>query len=178
MASLSHLAVGLVAARHCSPEAQDAPAHRGRCIFWMCVLSMLPDIDVLTFSLGIAYEAPLGHRGAAHSLVAAAVFAVLLVPLLRTSLKLSVARGFVLGTLVIASHGLLDTLTDGGYGIALFWPMSDQRFFAPWQPIPVSPIGMAYLSKRGLMVFMTEFIYCLPLLAYGFWPQLRRGTSD
>ena len=75
---------------------------------------------------------------------------------------------------IIGRDGLLDTLTDGGYGIALLWPFSDTRFFAPWQPIPVSPIGSAYLSKRGLMVFVTELLYCVPLLIYGFWPTRKR----
>ncbi len=42
-------------------------------LFWGVAagLSMLPDIDVLAFPLGIPYGAPLGHRGFAHSLVCA-----------------------------------------------------------------------------------------------------------
>jgi membrane-bound metal-dependent hydrolase YbcI (DUF457 family) len=35
--------------------------------------SILPDIDVLGFQLGIPYGDPLGHRGASHSLLAAAL---------------------------------------------------------------------------------------------------------
>ena len=48
--------------------------------------------------------------------------------------------------LVVASHGLLDALTDGGLGAALLWPFSDERFFAPWRPLPVAPIGARFWS--------------------------------
>src|SRR4051812_48916082 len=37
-----------------------------------CVLSMLPDADVVTFRFGVAYAEPLGHRGLTHSLLFAA----------------------------------------------------------------------------------------------------------
>lgn len=36
-------------------------------------LAVLPDADVLAFALGVPYEAPLGHRGLSHSLLAALV---------------------------------------------------------------------------------------------------------
>lgn len=177
MASLSHLAVGVVTAKHCTPENPQIQNNRWRVIFWMCLLSMLPDFDVVTFGLGIPYEAPLGHRGAAHSLVAAVVLAGMFAPLLKQYFHLSYQRSFVLALIAIASHGLLDTLTDGGHGIALLWPFSDERFFAPWQPIPVSPIGFAFLSKRGMHVFMTEFLYAFPFLVYGLWPGRKKPAG-
>lgn len=40
--------------------------------------TILPDIDVLAFSFGIPYEAPFGHRGFAHSIVFAVLWATLL----------------------------------------------------------------------------------------------------
>ena len=171
MASLSHIAVGLVTAKHCVSDASALQSQRLRGMFWMCTLAMLPDADVLTLVWGIPYEAPLGHRGAAHSLVAALGFALLCAPLLRTYFQTSFIRSATLAFVTIASHGLLDTLTDGGYGVALLWPFSDERFFAPWQPIPVSPIGFAFLSERGWLVFWTEFLYSSPLLVYALWPK-------
>ena len=30
-------------------------------------------------------------------------------------------------TAVVASHGLLDTLTDGGRGVALLWPFDERE---------------------------------------------------
>ena len=43
-------------------------------------LAMLPDADVVAFAFGIPYGSPWGHRGFAHSAVAAACCALLLVP--------------------------------------------------------------------------------------------------
>ena len=38
----------------------------------------------------------------------------------------------------MASHGVLDALTDGGRGVGFLIPFSSERFFFPWRPIPVS----------------------------------------
>src|SRR5436190_266825 len=39
------------------------------------VCAMLPDLDVVTFSLGVPYDSMLGHRGLTHSIAAAALLA-------------------------------------------------------------------------------------------------------
>lgn len=52
------------------------------------LLSVLPDLDVLTFRLGIPYGRMLGHRGFSHSLACACLAATLFTLLnrqLRTS---------------------------------------------------------------------------------------------
>ncbi len=73
----------------------------------------------------------------------------------------------------MVSHPLLDTLTDGGLGCALLWPFSNERFFAPWTPLPVAPIGRAFLSAEGVRVAVTELVWLAPLLAYALWPNRR-----
>jgi inner membrane protein len=83
----------------------------------------------------------------------------------------------IVGGLVTASHGLLDTLTDGGLGIALLWPWSNHRFFAPWRPIPVAPIGKAMLSARGAEVLLTQAVLFLPLFVVGLWPRRDGGQE-
>jgi inner membrane protein len=111
---------------------------------------MLPDLDVLAFRFGIPYAAPFGHRGATHSLLFALVMGSLFGAVRRE-------RFFWLLAVVVAlSHPLLDSMTDGGLGVALFWPFSNERFFAPWRPIPVAPIGAGMLSTRGLHVLAVE----------------------
>jgi len=85
-------------------------------------------------------------------------------------------RTAVLACVVGVSHPMLDTLTDGGAGIALLWPFSAERLFAPWRPIPVAPIGPSVLSARGWEVARTELLMFSPLLLYAFVPRLwRRG---
>src|SRR5207245_11432948 len=39
--------------------------------------SILPDLDVLAFRLGVPYDSPLAHRGLSHSLLFAALVALL-----------------------------------------------------------------------------------------------------
>jgi inner membrane protein len=61
--------------------------------------------------------------------------------------------------IVGASHGLLDAMTNGGRGIALLSPFSNQRYFLPWTPIEVSPLTVsAFLSQRGLTVMKSEIL--------------------
>jgi inner membrane protein len=69
--------------------------------------------------------------------------------------------------LATASHGILDAMTDGGSGIALFAPFDDTRYFFPWQPIRVSPISLErFLSERGLRVLQSEMLWVwLPVTA-------------
>jgi inner membrane protein len=66
---------------------------------------------------------------------------------------------FLWFTAVTASHGLLDALTDGGRGIAFFAPFSNHRYFFPWRPIQVSPIGTGFFSSRGLLVLASESVW-------------------
>lgn len=71
----------------------------------------------------------------------------------------------------LASHGLLDALTDGGLGIALLWPFTNERFFAPWAPIPVAPIGTGMLSSRGVYVVAFELMAFAPFWLWALRPQ-------
>ena len=142
-------------------------------------LSVAPDLDVIAFRFGIPYSAPWGHRGAAHSICIALVLAA--IAAFATPLKPEQTRAqgrkrlWFLCAAVAVSHGLLDTLTDGGLGIALLWPFSNARYFAPWTPIPVSPIGARMLGRSGLRVVLTEAVQFSPLLVWAAWPR-RRGV--
>jgi inner membrane protein len=62
--------------------------------------------------------------------------------------------------LATASHGLLDAMTDGGLGVAFFSPFNNTRYFLPWRPILVSPIGVTrFFSSRGLEVVQSELLW-------------------
>lgn len=136
-------------------------------------LSMLPDIDVLGMACGIPYGAPWGHRGATHSLAMAGVLGVAFALLARGRTTLGFATTALLAMLVAASHGLLDAMTDGGHGVALLWPLTTRRYFLPWRPIPVAPIGVGFLSGEGLEVAAWEAFVFLPFFASVLWPRRR-----
>lgn len=128
---------------------------------------MLPDADAVGFAFGVRYGSMWGHRGFTHSIVFAllvglvvGMFAFGKLPTAKDRLKLVLY--FVLITL---SHPLLDALTNGGSGVALFAPFSAERYFFPWRPIEVSPIGMRFFGERGLEVIASEVIWIwLPAL--------------
>ena len=136
----------------------------------LVVAAALPDVDVVAFSLGIPYHAPFGHRGASHSFVFAALCGALLALALRAR-RLSAARTALIVGAVMATHGVLDTLTDGGLGVALLWPFSDARYFAPWRPIPVAPIGRRLFGPEGLSLMLKECLLFLPFFVVGLWPR-------
>ena len=167
MPSIGHLAVGLAAAR--VTRRPDGPSPWAWS-FLLIVLSFLPDADVIAFRLGIPYGAPYGHRGAFHSLAFAAIVGLALWPLARAMRSPALFLALT-GSVVMATHGLLDTLTDGGKGIALLWPFTDERFFAPWRPIPVAPIGPRVLSAAGLKLMAWEALLFLPFFIVGLWPR-------
>jgi len=161
VASLGHIVVGMAAARVHRP--QHSPSWRSM-LAWSA-LAMSPDADVIGFSMGVRYADPWGHRGATHSLTIALLGATVIAAL-APQFKSARSRTWWLSSAVLASHGLLDTLTDGGLGCALLWPFDLTRYFAPWRPIPVSPIGLAFLSPYGWFVAMTELVLFAPLLAF------------
>jgi inner membrane protein len=130
---------------------------------WTVICAMLPDIDVIAFAFGIPYGDMFGHRGFTHSLFFAALVGAFVAsrlsrpshPLHASHLSHQAAL-FVWFTALTASHGILDAMTNGGRGIAFFAPFSDHRYFFPWRPIQVSPIGVGFFSLRGLRVLASE----------------------
>ncbi len=133
--------------------------------FWvlLIVCTLLPDVDVIGYFLGVRYGDMMGHRGFTHSLLFALPIAVVVTvaafPAVRRFSKqwwLLIACFFA----STASHGILDAMTDGGYGIAFFSPFGNTRYFLPWRPLVVAPIGVhGFFSRWGWDVLMSELLY-------------------
>jgi len=150
----SHIAVPLALRAGLGPRAIARPL-----LLAGMAASVIPDLDVIGFRFGVAYGSQFGHRGATHSIAfSLAMGAVAALCSARLRVKKSFAFLFVAAC--GASHGLLDSFTDGGNGIALWWPFTDQRFFAPWRPIEVSPLSVQrFLSQRGIEVLGSELVW-------------------
>ncbi len=140
--------------------------------FWWlsAVCAVVPDVDVVGFAFGLRYGDMLGHRGLTHSLAFALLLALLVVWFAFHEVR-RLSRGWWMLVayffVVTASHGVLDALTNGGLGVAFFAPFSATRYFFPWRPVEVSPIGIApFISQRGLEVIMSEIVWLwLPAIA-------------
>lgn len=124
--------------------------------------AVAPDLDVVAFRFGVPYQSVFGHRGLSHSLLIATVVAAVLTPILRrfSAATLPSMRLAIFLFAATASHGVLDALTNGGLGVAFFAPFENSRYFFPWRPVQVSPIGIReFFSAEGAAVLRSELIW-------------------
>jgi len=154
--------------------------------FWILsvICASLPDLDVIGYRWFYipTYEF-FGHRGFFHSPFFAVLLGVFVAGVFyRRDAFISVQwwKYALCFSLLTASHGLLDTLTNGGNGIALLSPFTNERYFFPWTPIEVSPLGIrGFLSQRGLTVLISEMLWVwVPCLLGFIVLKLRFRTSD
>jgi inner membrane protein len=153
--------------------------------FWvgLAVCSALPDIDVIGYWSGVPLNSPWGHRGFTHSVLFAAITAAAAVVLLFWNVKHFSKPWWGLWFcffIAIASHGFLDAFTNGGMGITFFWPFNNTRYFFPWRPIAVSPLGVGrFWGERAIRIIESELLWVwLPTtLIYIGWRLVRKKQS-
>jgi inner membrane protein len=155
---ISHAVVSVAAGMTFAPR--DVPDR-----YWSLSLicSVIPDADVITFSFGIPYQHLFGHRGFFHSPFFGLLMSIFIVCVFFRHREIFSRQWFfyfIFFFLLSASHGLLDAFTNGGLGIALLSPFDKTRYFFPWRPIVVSPIGVAsFFSRWGLAVIKSELLW-------------------
>ena len=155
---ISHAAVAVASGLAFAPRS--VPDH-----FWSIAItcSIIPDLDTIGFAVGIPYSHYFGHRGFFHSPFFALLMSIFIMCIFFTDFGIFSKQWFFYFTfffLLSASHGILDALTNGGLGVALLTPFNNTRYFFPWKPIVVSPIGIkVYFSKWGLKVIKSELFW-------------------
>ena len=130
---------------------------------WLILLAIvsaiLPDLDVISFSLGIPYVHPFGHRGFSHSIIFAIIWALVIMFWFGKSNRLI---WFLVIFLSTVSHGVFDAMTSGGRGVGFFIPFNNDRYFFPFRGIKVSPIGIEdFFSSWGAQVILSELKYII-----------------
>ena len=176
--AIGHIAVGASLGYSLYPKEKTLK-------FWLSVLalSIFPDFDVIMFKFGIEYSHPFGHRGFFHSLTFALIISLLFVIIFFRDKKLLSKDFWLLSGvffIIVSVHCVLDAMTDGGLGIGLFIPFDNSRYFLPWQPIEVSPIGISqFFSNWGLRVLKNEFmILILPSIILALSVKFVRSKAD
>ena len=146
--------------------------------------SVIPDLDVIGFRFGIHYGDRWGHRGFTHSLPFAALLAgIVAIVIIRAGVS-GIGRFALFGYLFLAtaSHGVLDAITNGGLGVAFFSPFDNNRYFFPWRPVRVSPIGVPrFFTLRGFAILQSELMWIwVPAILFGsvVWLLRRRNDAD
>ena len=149
----------------------------------LVLCSILPDADVASRWFGVRYEDMWGHRGITHSLLFAVVLGAVAATRLDRDWNKDGWKLTALFFVATASHGFLDAFTNGGRGIAFFAPFDRTRYFFPWQPIEVSPIGATrFFTLRGQTVMFSELKWIWPpsllIGAILFFANRRLSNSD
>jgi inner membrane protein len=154
--------------------------------FWLLsiVCSILPDADAILFKFGVPYGNMFGHRGFSHSIFFAVLVALVILVLGFREIRFNSKRWwafFSYFSLLGISHGILDAMTNGGLGVGLFIPFDSARYFLPFRPIEVSPLGLrGLLSKRGLHVMISEafWIWLPALIVVILFRHSRKENKD
>jgi inner membrane protein len=130
--------------------------------FWILsiALSILSDVDSLGHMRGIRHASAFSHRGLTHSLIFALVISLVTVAVFFRNKRAFSRRSWFLVLYffgLIALHGVLDSMTTGGSGVAFFYPFLNKRIFLPWRPILVSPLSVRpFFSARGVRILLNE----------------------
>jgi inner membrane protein len=133
--------------------------------FWLLGIfcAAIPDADAIGFWYGVPYESFWGHRGFTHSFFFAAILAFMVNFVFYRKEKLFSKSWWMLWLfffLSAGSHPILDAMTSGGEGVAFFPPFNNERYFFPFRPVTVSPIGVAkFFSTWGWKVIKSEFVW-------------------
>jgi inner membrane protein len=142
--------------------------------FWALSIfcSVIPDIDTLGFFRSTFYGSLWGHRGLTHSLFFAFLLGLAIVWLgFKDDSPFSMPRWklWLFFFPLACTHGLLDAMTGGGYGVAFFSPFDPTRYSLPWTPLKISPIGLrTFFSPWGKEVLVNEigWVWIPSLLAW------------
>jgi inner membrane protein len=173
----THAVMGLGIAAVLAPRRPAWP-------YWVLagLLPVLPDLDTLSLS---SYSSVWGHRGFTHSLAFALALGLLAATLTGWYIGASFWRLAVVFFAATISHALLDMVTRGGNGVALWWPVSDERV-GSWGPIPVADLAFDWPDPRRSRALQAELLYVwLPLailvgLMAGIrlcWPSYGTGVT-
>ena len=158
--------------------------------FWILSIacSVLPDADVIGYRwLYIPTYEFFGHRGFFHSPFFAALLSIFIVSVFYHREGIFSKRWWMhvfYFFILTASHGILDAMTNGGNGIALLSPLTNERYFFPWTPIEVSPLSVSgFLSRRGLTVLTNELMWIwlpvsLAILFLRIMNRSRQNSAD
>ena len=137
-----------------------------RLLIVAAVAAAAPDVDGL-FKY-VWHQTPssiYAHRGAAHSLFVA-LAAGLVAAVFHKQLRVTPLVAGVVISAAMASHGLLDMMTDSGQPVAYLWPASSLRFFADWRPIHSGPVHLSHLLSNGFARLRSDVVQLIiPMFA-------------
>ncbi len=165
---VGHALAGVITASVVAGEV--ASKERRRFYILMALTSVLADLDVIVFLL-FSPAAMTPHRGASHSLLAAALVALLLTFSCSRWLSISKERLFSCFFAAYSSHLVLDYLMGRGPQVHFFWPFDNRGYLSPVQLVPTAYYGLSLDALREVLSsaatyagIVLELVIFVPLL--------------
>ncbi|HED54796.1 MAG TPA: metal-dependent hydrolase [Phycisphaerales bacterium] len=101
-------------------------------VLWLLFATVAPDADI-AISWVRTGDPFRDHGSYAHSLLIAPIFGVLFAGIwIMVQRGTDVRRAWAVGTSLYALHIVMDWMTIGSRGVAMFWPVLSDRFVAPF----------------------------------------------
>ena len=164
MTQTGHLLTGAAIGVLCLPPDASTKRTVTHLLTFM-LLSNVPDLPLKNW----------GHDQyhVSHSILVN-LFLIMIVVTMLTYLKRARTRigdGQVItgGAITWLSHLLLDSFYNHGYGIAIFWPVSDAHLVLPIPWFSVMPGSPPPITPEMIRIFLIEFACYLPLLLLAIW---------
>lgn len=95
------------------------------------------------------------HRGAAHSLFVALAAGMIAAAFHKRLGVRPLTAGVVIAA-SMASHGILDMMTESGRPVAYLWPLTSVRLLADWRPFHSGAVHRAHLAADVVARFQSE----------------------
>lgn len=159
----------------------DVRGFRNMMVWGLLVFAAVaPDVDI-AISL-VRTGRPFAEHGMyTHSLLLAPAFGVLFAGAIRLiSPQMRMGRAILIGTLLYASHVLMDLITVGSRGVSIFWPLAPERIASPFGVF----VGVEHSDWKRvdlhLLTIGTEVAFGLVVWALTHAARRRkgRGVSD
>ncbi len=163
--------------------AMGTPAKgvRGVLVFGLLLFACVaPDMDIAIswYRTGRPFAE---HGSYTHSLLLAPVFGVLFACAIKLiSSNARAGRAVLIGSLLYASHVVMDLMTMGSRGVAMFWPIYPERIASPMGIF----VGVEYsdLERYDLHLMMLANEVLFGLVVWGVTALVtrrnRRGRRD
>jgi inner membrane protein len=128
--------------------AVSRPLAHWRLVAFAAVAAMAPDLDALANPMfGLQADSIYSHRGFTHSLFVAMGAGILAAIIHRRLRVRPLTAAAVVGG-AMASHGLLDMMSDTGLPVAILWPLSATRLYADWRPIHGGELELSHWATQ------------------------------
>ena len=153
---------------------------RAMLVLWLLFATVAPDADIAIswIRTGKPFQ---DHGSYAHSLLISPFFGVIFAAgWIMLQKGADFRRAWLVGSALYALHIVMDWMTIGSRGVAMVWPITSQRFLAPFGLFAGVEHSQWQRWDLHLIMLANETIFLLLVWSLSAWFQrriARRGVS-